>query len=220
VDDEPPPPPLLDEAALFRQHYDRSVQLYNFHDYGSAIVEMKAAYGLKPIPRLMFNLGQAYRKQDMLDEAIDAFGRYLSVDGGLPPAVRGEVEAYQSELRAKKAARDQARLAPKVVYVQLEKPIPKWFRPVGITGVVVGLGLVGVGASFLGINGHCSDPVVAPALVCDRLYNTLVPGASLLGVGGGLAIVGTVLFGLSYRRPQSKVVTRPQLPVETPLTVE
>jgi hypothetical protein len=210
----------LDEAALFRQHYDRSVQLYSFHDYGSAIVELNAAYALKPIPRLLFNLGQAYRKQDMLDEALEAFGKYLGVEGGLPAAVRGEVEAYQSELRTKRAAREQAKLAPRVVFIQTEKPVPKWFRPFGITSGVLGLGMLGIGAGLLGLNGRCTDSPVAPALVCDRLYSTVAPGASLIGVGGSVAILGTVLFGLSFRRSQSKVVARPQYTDETPLTLE
>jgi hypothetical protein len=199
---EPPPAPL-DEGAVFKAHYARGVEHYAAQRYKEAITEFEAALAYKGEPRLLFNIAQCYRKQELFTEAIEYFDKYLQADPDVAPAVRAEVGAYQAELHAKKEARLAAAAKPKVIMVNTEKPPPRFYLPLGATGVAVGLAAVAVGGAFLGIHGTCADTPEPSALECDRMYSSLTPGVALTAVGGSMAVLGTVLLGLSLRRPRA-----------------
>lgn len=196
-----PPPAALDESVLFRDRYELAVSKYNAGDFAAAAQEFEAAYNLKPVPRLLFNIAQAHRKQDHLTESISYFERYLEADPQIKPEVRAEVLAYRAELKAKKAALASAQQKSKVVVIAAERPIPRAYLPVGISAGLVGLSALGTGVAFLSLNGRCADTPVEPALECDRLYNTFTPGVALTAVGGSLVVIGSVLLTLSLRRP-------------------
>ena len=196
-----PPPAALDESVLFRDRYELAVSKYNAGDFAAAAQEFEAAYNLKPVPRLLFNIAQAHRKQDHLTESISYFERYLEADPQIKPEVRAEVLAYRAELKAKKAALASAQQKSKVVVIAAERPIPRAYLPVGISAGLVGLSALGTGVAFLSLNGRCADAPVEPALECDRLYNTFTPGVALTAVGGSLVVIGSVLLTLSLRRP-------------------
>ena len=201
ADTPEPPPAALDESVLFRDRYELAVSKYNAGDFAAAAQEFEAAYNLKPVPRLLFNIAQAHRKQDHLTESISYFERYLEADPQIKPEVRAEVLAYRAELKAKKAALASAQQKSKVVVIAAERPIPRAYLPVGISAGLVGLSALGTGVAFLSLNGRCADTPVEPALECDRLYNTFTPGVALTAVGGSLVVIGSVLLTLSLRRP-------------------
>ena len=201
ADTPEPPPAALDESVLFRDRYELAVSKYNAGDFATAAQEFEAAYNLKPVPRLLFNIAQAHRKQDHLTESINYFERYLEADPQIKPEVRAEVLAYRAELKAKKAALTSAQQKSKVVVIAADRPAPRAYLPVGVTAGLVGLGALGTGIAFLSLNGSCADTPVAPALECDRLYNTFTPGVALTAVGGSLVVIGSVLMTLSLRRP-------------------
>jgi len=77
-----------DARTTFRE----GVGLYNDGKYSEAAEKFKAAYEMKPIYKLLFNIGQAYAAEKKYDLAIQAFERYL-VDGGddVPEERRDEV---------------------------------------------------------------------------------------------------------------------------------
>ena len=56
---------------LFHQHYDRGVAAYKARDYARAITAFQAAYELRQLPRLLFNLAQAERQQGDAAAAAD-----------------------------------------------------------------------------------------------------------------------------------------------------
>ena len=61
----------------FQEHYDRGVKLYGERDYGQAIEEFQAAFAIRQLPRLLFNMAQAHRKLGHAGEALGLYQRYL-----------------------------------------------------------------------------------------------------------------------------------------------
>jgi len=201
VSEEPEPAPNTETMeSSFDSVYRNAVALYRQKKYPNAISEFQNAYSIKPTPRLLFNIAQCYRKQDQFAEGIEYFDKYLAQDANISPEVRAEVQAYKAELEAK----IQAQAAParrKVIMIATEKPAPRRFLPFGVTTGVLGLGVLAVGASFIGIDGKCVDTTQLPALECNRLFNSATDGVVLSAVGGSIVVLGAVFIGISARRP-------------------
>ena len=110
------------------------------------------------------------------------------------PDARGPGPARPRARRGEK--KEQAEKQPQVIektrtlVVQTEKPVPRYLRPLGITSSLLGLGLIAGGATFLGLNGQCASPAVAPAVACDQLYSTGTPGIALTAAGAGVFLLG------------------------------
>lgn len=197
--------PLADE---FRVHYQRSVDLYRARDYASAIAEMQRAYKLKPVSRLLYNLGQSFRKLSQPREAITYFELYLQTDSLVPTEIRAEVEGYLVDLRTLLAEQERAR----VVVVASRAPPPRWLRPLGGTLIALGTASVVAGAPLWAINGSCTAPPLPPLQTCDQVFATLPLGASLVGVGGGLVLTGLGLVVGSVRRGSESNVSPGRAP--------
>lgn len=92
----------LDQAALerYQGHYDRGVALYKQERYAEAIPELVAAYEIKQLPRLLFNIGQAHRQLGHSREALSYYERYLALDVDIKPDERARVEALIATTRA------------------------------------------------------------------------------------------------------------------------
>ncbi len=185
--------PLADE---FRVHYQLAVELYRARDYAAAIPEMQRAYKLKPVARLLYNLGQAHRKLSQPREAITYFELYLQTDSLVPAEIDAEVRGYLIELRALLAEQERAR----VVLVARKNPPPRWLRPLGGTLMALGVAGIAAGAPLWAVNGSCTAPPVPPMQTCDQVFATLPLGATLVGVGGGLFLTGLGMVLGSVRR--------------------
>ncbi|MFO0579043.1 MAG: tetratricopeptide repeat protein [Polyangia bacterium] len=199
----PPPPAACGEAEddpiadEFRVHYKRAVDLYRARDFAAAIREMQTAYRLKPVTRLLFNIGQAHRKLHQPREAIAYFELYLRTDLQVPQDVRAEISSFLAELRIE--AEEQERT--KVLVVQKTNPPSRALRPLGAVLLGLGLGSAAAGVPFLVLDGQCAEALEPPARVCNSIYATRTVGASLLGAAGGLLIIGGALLGASFRKP-------------------
>jgi hypothetical protein len=77
---------------------------------------------------------------------------------------------------------------------------PPWRLAVGAGTALLGLGMIGFGGAALGISGTCTEPPMEPLLVCPRLFDTVVLGGALVGVGSGLVLAGVALFAWPPRR--------------------
>ena len=83
---------------------------FDLGDYPKAIERYEAAYQLKAVPGLLFNLGQSHRRAGSLDRAVFYFRRYLETN---PPLAQGkateevlaQVEAQLAEQQAAEAER-------------------------------------------------------------------------------------------------------------------
>ncbi|MBK7075133.1 MAG: tetratricopeptide repeat protein [Myxococcales bacterium] len=60
-----------------KKHYAKGDKLFALGKFDQALVEFEAAYEAKPLPKLLFNIGQAHRNLDHYDQAIFAFRKYL-----------------------------------------------------------------------------------------------------------------------------------------------
>ncbi len=76
------------EAA--RQHYNRGVELANEGEYRAASDEFKAAYEASPHFATLHNIAQAELALGRVQEAVEAFKRYLREGGDQIPADRRE----------------------------------------------------------------------------------------------------------------------------------
>lgn len=200
-----------DEAARqrrFREQYDRASRAYGARDYAAAIPDLQGAFAIQPVPQILFNIAQAYRRLEQYGSARVYFELYRSIEKDLAPERAAVLERAIAEVeeRARKATAPQVIEKTKLVYVRTEKPLPRWLRPVGATAGILGLGLLAGGATFLGLNGRCFEPPVAPSLECEQVYTTATPGIALTAVGGGMLLFGAVTFGLSFKRPAKPTV--------------
>ncbi len=88
---------IADERAA-KKHYDRGQKLFNLRKFSEAIAAFEAAFEAKPIPKILFNIGQAHRNLGEHEAAIFSFKRYLKL---LPVAPnRDQVEELITELEA------------------------------------------------------------------------------------------------------------------------
>jgi tetratricopeptide (TPR) repeat protein len=96
------PGPARAESA--KDAYGRGLSLYAAGKFQDAADAFLAAYRLKPKPLILFNVGQAFRKQGDLDQALVYYRRFLDEAS---PAERAPLEEetrkYVHELEAEQA---------------------------------------------------------------------------------------------------------------------
>jgi tetratricopeptide (TPR) repeat protein len=110
--------------AAFQRHYARSRALFSAQKYEACITELKAAYKLRQLPRLLLNMGQAYRKLGRAREALAHYELYLQVDPDPRPEVREEVIGYIEKTRAMLAAAEPGAGAAMSPQGESEHPRP------------------------------------------------------------------------------------------------
>jgi tetratricopeptide (TPR) repeat protein len=66
-----------DKRQQAKEHYEMANRFYDVGKYGDAINEYEQAYLLVEDPALLFNIGQAYRLWDHLEDAIRSYKNYL-----------------------------------------------------------------------------------------------------------------------------------------------
>lgn len=187
----------------FREQYQRAGKLYAAKDYAAAIPALLSAYSIQPVPQLLFNIGQAYRRLEQWSSARVYFDLYRTLSPDMQPTALSDLEQLILEIKEREQAerRPEIREKTRTLLIREEKPLPRWLRPLGIVGGGAGAGLIIVGGALLGIDGQCSGSVPAPILECPQVFSSKTPGAALTAAGAGLLIAGAVTFGLSLRKP-------------------
>lgn len=146
-----------DDPALVtaKLHFDRGEKLYALAKFGDALVEYQKAFDAKPLPDLLFNIGQCYRNLGDYDSAIFSYRKYLQLEPNA--ANRVQIEQLISDLTAKRdeaaAARPRTEPAGPDHAETAERPLYKkwWFW------TAVGVGVVAGGATIYGLT-RSSDP--------------------------------------------------------------
>lgn len=215
------------EAArtrLFREQYERAGRAYSIQDYATAIPALQAAFAIQPAPQILFNIAQAYRRLELYSSARVYFELYRSLEKNPTP----ELADLTERLIAEMDELEHAKAAPKIrvvevektklLYVQSEKPVPRWLRPLGAVSGTVGLGLLTTGAAFLGLDGECRSAADPPAVQCAQIYNTGTPGTALAAVGAGVLLLGVITFAVSFKHPPKPTIReeQPALPEKVP----
>ena len=211
-------------TRLFREEYERAGRAYSIQDYATAIPALQAAFAIQPAPQILFNIAQAYRRLELYSSARVYFELYRSLEKNPTP----ELADLTERLIAEMDELERAKAAPKIkvvevektklLYVQSEKPVPRWLRPFGAVSGAVGLGALTTGAAFLGLDGQCRSAAEPPAVQCAQIYNTGTPGTALTAVGAGVLLLGVITFAVSFKRPPKPTIQeeQPALPEKVP----
>lgn len=198
----------------FKLQYAQAGKSYAAGDFAAAIPALQAAYAIQPLPPLLFNIAQAYRRMELWSSARVYFELYRHVDLNMPKETSLSIDSLVAEAREKEIAEHTPKVVEKtkLLYVQQEKPLPRWLRPFGVTTGLLGLGAIGAGAGLWGINGRCTQDPIAPALECEQVYQTRTPGIALVAAGGAVLAIGIVTLSLSLKKPSKPVVATSQPP--------
>jgi hypothetical protein len=160
-----------------RIHLKAAIAYYDEARYEDAAREMEAAYALKPLPDLQYNLAQCYERLGRYNDAATAYDTYLRANAEAQD--RKLVETRIANLRERAAAVKAGSQVPppsggneKVVFKTLviykEAP-PKPGR--GVRFVAYGLGAVALGAVGSGI---------AFAVLASKEADTVTKGGSTI----------------------------------------
>src|SRR5689334_13172346 len=90
-----------------RIHVKAAVAYYDEGRYEDAAREMSTAYGLKPLADLQYNLAQCYERLNRLDEAADAYDKYLAGKADAPDRKQVQVRVENLRERVKAGASGQ-----------------------------------------------------------------------------------------------------------------
>jgi tetratricopeptide (TPR) repeat protein len=101
-------PGIMDKA---KAHFIAGDALYNAGSYADALREFLASYEFAPLPDLLLNAGQCYRKLGQLDKALEMYERYLAQAPKDDPWQQ-KVRHYIDEVRAQQQQQAQAAAAP------------------------------------------------------------------------------------------------------------
>lgn len=83
----------------FDQQLQTAATHYAQGRYQDAIIALQNAYAIQPLPRLLCNIGQAYRRLGNHRAAVAQYELCLKIDLEVDPTYRTEVEIYVSEKR-------------------------------------------------------------------------------------------------------------------------
>jgi tetratricopeptide (TPR) repeat protein len=146
-----------DKTERARIHLKAAIAYYDEARYEDAAREMEAAYQLKPLPDLQYNLAQCYERLGRYTDAATAYDTYLRANPAA--ADRKLVETRIANLRERAAATAAGSQAPplpassekvvfKTIVVYKTAPPPPGR---GVRFAAYGLGVLALGAAASGI---------------------------------------------------------------------
>ena len=100
-----------DDETEARFHFRAGEALFRVGKYNEAIREFQAGYGLAPRAPFLLNIAQAYRRLGDVQNAIDAYQKFLDLAAADDPR-RADVESVLAELRAGRAPPPAVEVAP------------------------------------------------------------------------------------------------------------
>lgn len=149
-----------DEAAA---HLGRGAEHYQAGRYDDAARELRLAYELNPLPRLLCNIAQASRKGGHEKEALENYQLCLRTDPKLSAAERAEFQGYVEQLEKKFPPTQPAAVAAPAADSAPSQPAestpPLYKRPWfwGVIGGALAATAIGVGVG-VGISRSHSGP--------------------------------------------------------------
>lgn len=242
--DEPLRPEQIPQRA--RELVDRGRAAHDAGNYTAAIAAFKEAYVLAPSPGLLFNLAQAYRLAGNCDEAAWMYRRFLDTNpspdrrtiaeshlqsvekcghGGLrlipTPAPSLEAKAPDVPAETKLAIDDTPRTT--------ETPGARQKRIALWTGIGGGLALAG--AAYFAYDAYDASSTVSDTYKKGGKWSDVASTdargqrsatyATVLGVGGGLAVASSAVLyavGRHYESANHVAVSPTKTGAEVSLT--
>lgn len=65
------------DVSLARQRFSQGISLYQAGHYAEALAALEGAYAASPAPPVLYNIGVCLEQLGRLEEAVDAFDRFL-----------------------------------------------------------------------------------------------------------------------------------------------
>lgn len=96
-------------AKSAREYIDRATKSFQAGNYQAAIDDYYAAYQLKPLSQILFNIAQTHRKAGQAQEALTIYERFLREDPKSPlvPEAEAHAAAMRARLEAEKASAER-----------------------------------------------------------------------------------------------------------------
>lgn len=82
-----------------RHEYLRGAGLYKTRHFVAAAQAFSTAYAQYPSARLLYDLGQTYRKAGQREQALASYEKFLAAERGLSPTIQSGVRSYIAQLR-------------------------------------------------------------------------------------------------------------------------
>lgn len=199
-----------------KAHYFSGERAYRLGEFERAVEEFKKSYDLNPLPKVLFNLGQAYYKKNDLLVAKHIFKQFVETNpnDAETGSAKQRLDEIEKRLADEAASPKLAEEPPKPAETSSSTTIadahvtntkaPRQPRsPASKATIALGtmtLVCAGVGAGLLG-HGFSLDPWGAMSLGQQRELDTQasnekIAGIALLGVAGA-ALIGTAIsFGI------------------------
>jgi tetratricopeptide (TPR) repeat protein len=141
-----------DSLAPARAHLNAGIAYYDEARYDEAAREMEAAYRLRPVAELQYNLAECYDRLNRFDDAVRAYRKYL--EGAPRAADRATVETRIANLEKRVSGVPPPPVSERVVFktivVYRDAPPPPGR---GARWAAWGVGALGAGGLAAGIAG-------------------------------------------------------------------
>ena len=198
------------DDLLARGHFAKGVDLYNTGHYDGALQEFEAARAARPLPAFDFNIAQCLDHLGQKAQAAVVFRRYLAANISPREAaqVQERIRVLENEPLALMPVPSSALSVTELADVpRLPPPKPKPRRmllPWLLTGGAAAVGVVGVGllgsaaADYQSLHKTCAP-------LCQTAAWAGLParehaGEAMLGIAGGAAVVGVVIWIVEARK--------------------
>jgi tetratricopeptide (TPR) repeat protein len=213
-----------------RAHVKAAVAYYDEARYDEAAHEMEAAFALRPLPDLQYNLAQCYERLGRTQDAIAAYQRYF--EGSPTAADRALVLTRIENLRQRADAGAAAPPPPServvfktlIVYRQAPPPPGRGVRFAAYGAGIIGLGALAGGIAFAVLASQSAkavagggNPAAPPAFEgpprdaqqnghTDVIGSGVAFGVAALCAGGAL---GLYLLGRKIDREAPRLAMAP-----------
>jgi tetratricopeptide (TPR) repeat protein len=203
------------ETETAREHALKAQRLFDLGKYDGAIEEYQAAYNLKAVPSLLFNIGQCHRLAGHLDLAVVYYKDYLArtpKGGAKRDEIEEEIGKLEAEIAAQKEKERQEALAkvqPKIEPPPKVEPPPSHaLRKAGIGLLAAGVLVAGGGGLGLGFAAASQGNALTDESNKHGTFDSSVESNGRLfqdlswasyAVGGAMALAGIVLIVIDAR---------------------
>lgn len=85
------------EEEMLHERTEIASKSFHLQEFPNAREELSLAYIIRPLPRFLFNIGQAYRREDRLEEAYILYNRFVATEQNTRLSL--EARSYLRELR-------------------------------------------------------------------------------------------------------------------------
>lgn len=96
----PPGPPEASPTDVGKRHFQQAIALYNDGNFSAALAEFQAAYGVRPVPSILYNIGLTYKALFLYNDAIRTLEQYLVDEKAIPAERRAEANQLIVEMRS------------------------------------------------------------------------------------------------------------------------